>query len=296
MRGHLSTVLPFTKKLRLPFTRDVLMVFFIALNELILGFETYLAHVLNGTIRFYEWIPILCGPFFALLLIISFLVNTKKPALGISIASVALWGSIVVGLLGTYFHVVRAIRPFAALGNRIDLRLLVWGAPVFAPPTFILIGLLGLMALSRTRNGINHGAYANVVWKNLPFSKDTLYFIFTSFGVLIATISSIFDHLRGGFHNPWLWFPTLAGVYAYVVAIALAIIKQPKLGDLTAYTGAMVLLLIVGPVGLLLHILFNLGPGGVIVWERFLKGAPVLAPMVFSNMGLLGLLVLFDPE
>ena len=46
--------------------------------------------------------------------------------------------------------------------------------------------------------------------------------------------------------------------------------------------GAMLLLIAVGGIG-------------AVVVERFLRGAPVLASLLFANVGLLGLLVLLDP-
>ena len=52
----------------------------------------------------------------------------------------------------------------------------------------------------------------------------------------------------------------------------------------------------VGLVGLLLHIGEDLTTGGVVVTERFLRGAPFLAPMLFADMGTLGLIVLLDPR
>jgi len=33
-----------------------------------------------------------------------------------------------------------------------------------------------------------------------------------------------------------------------------------------------------------------------VVGERFLRGAPFLAPMLFANMGTLGLIALLDPR
>jgi hypothetical protein len=30
--------------------------------------------------------------------------------------------------------------------------------------------------------------------------------------------------------------------------------------------------------------------------ERFLRGAPIMAPMLFANMGMIGLIVLLDPK
>ena len=57
----------------------------------------------------------------------------------------------------------------------------------------------------------------------------------------------------------------------------------------------MVLLVVVGVVGFVLHIRFDLTAQNVIVVERFLRGAPFLAPMLFANMGMVGLITLLDP-
>jgi hypothetical protein len=46
---------------------------------------------------------------------------------------------------------------------------------------------------------------------------------------------------------------------------------------------------------MILHVSTNMTTAGVIVTERFLRGAPFLAPLLFSNMGMLGLFVLLDP-
>jgi hypothetical protein len=58
---------------------------------------------------------------------------------------------------------------------------------------------------------------------------------------------------------------------------------------------ALILLLVTGPVGMALHIEANLATQNAIVIERFLRGAPVFAPMLFTNMGILGLVALLDP-
>jgi len=57
----------------------------------------------------------------------------------------------------------------------------------------------------------------------------------------------------------------------------------------------MVLLIVVGVVGASLHIKHDLTAGGVVVLERFLRGAPVLAPLLFTTMGIIGLTALL-PE
>jgi hypothetical protein len=55
----------------------------------------------------------------------------------------------------------------------------------------------------------------------------------------------------------------------------------------------MFLLISVGIVGVVLHINDDLSMGAVVI-ERFIRGAPILAPLLFANMGSLGLIVLLD--
>jgi hypothetical protein len=80
-----------------------------------------------------------------------------------------------------------------------------------------------------------------------------------------------------------------------VIAVAVAVFEKPRRADLIIYIVAMVLLMIVGVLGAVLHISTNLIAEGTIVGERFIHGAPFLAPLLFANMGMLGLIVLLDP-
>ena len=114
-------------------------------------------------------------------------------------------------------------------------------------------------------------------------------------GTLATVISSVLDHARTNFANPWLWVPTAAGVFGTTVAIMLAALDRPRRADLITYTAAMLLLIAVGVVGALLHVGNDLTAGGAFVTERFIRGAPVLAPLLFANMGTLGLIALLDP-
>lgn len=56
----------------------------------------------------------------------------------------------------------------------------------------------------------------------------------------------------------------------------------------------MGLLILVGVVGAGLHILDNLTAQNQFVPERFIRGAPFLAPLLFANMGTIGLINLFS--
>jgi hypothetical protein len=129
----------------------------------------------------------------------------------------------------------------------------------------------------------------------LPFSKTRAYLFMVSLGTLATLLSSVLDHGRAQFENPWLWPPVMVGVFATVVALGLGVIERPNRGDVAIYTVAMLLLMVTGLVGFLLHIRFDLTTQNVIVPERFLRGAPFLAPTLFANMGLVGLITLLNP-
>ena len=205
--------------------------------------------------------------------------------------------SIVVGLLGAYFHVVRGILPSAPLGQKVNLNLLVWAPPVIGPLMFSLVGWLGISAAwQEDPTDSGRLRLLGETTLKLPFSKTRVYFLIVSLGTLATLISSVLDHARTPFTNPWLWLPTATGVFAIAVAFVMFLYEDVEKPDLIVYVVAMVLLLVVGLVGLGLHIGENLTTEGFVVQERFIRGAPFLAPTLFSNLGLIGLLVLLDPK
>ena len=285
MSGDVAILFPRLQTLRpvrrwLAVGRDTAYALFIILNELLLGVETTLAHISNGTLRPYEWVPMLFGPLAGIGLIAALVGRRKRCRWAIPLTVLLLVGSIIVGMLGTYLHVAQSLRPTAPSGDRLTLPLLIWGLPPLAPPSFALVGVLGLVGLG----GLAHE------------QKSRLYFLLSSLGVAIAAVSSVFDHVRSGFTNPWLWVPTVVGVFGLVACFVMGILPHRGRADLLAFTLAMGAQLLVGPLGSLLHIYHDLGAGNVIVVERLLRNAPVLAPMVFANMGLMGLLALLGDQ
>ncbi|HEY64491.1 MAG TPA: hypothetical protein G4O02_07950 [Caldilineae bacterium] len=295
---HLATVIPRLRSARrLLLTRDQWMLLMAAINELFLGLDTYLAHKISGTIRPYEWIPIIFGTVAGVLLLLAGLLALRRRSLATVIATLVLASSIVVGLLGAYFHLVRIVLPNAPPGQRVFLDLFVWGPPILGPLTFALVGVLGISA-AWIEDPPDSGVLVLIRgWRlHLPYSKTCAYFFWVSLGTLATVISSVLDHARTGFENPWLWVPTVAGIFGTAVAFALGAIERPTRADLLTYVAAMLLLIAVGVIGAVLHISANLVAGYAIVPERFIRGAPFLAPLLFSNMGALGLIALMDPS
>lgn len=293
---YLAIALPAVKRMRIPLTRDQVLLLLLAFNELMLGVETYIAHLISGTIVPYEWIPILFGPIACVLLLLAGFMALRRRTLATVLATLVFLSSIVVGLLGAYFHLVRAILPNAPPGDIVSVALLVWAPPILGPLTFALVGLMGISAAwieSPTDSG--KLTLPGGMKIHLPYSKTRAYFFMVAMGSLATVISSVLDHARTDFSNPWLWLPTGVGIFAVVVAVALGAIREPGRGDLYVYAFAMILMMLVGVVGIILHINQNLIAEGTIVGERFLRGAPFLAPLLYSDMGMLGLVVLLNP-
>lgn len=295
---HLATVFPPIKRLRIPLSRDQVMLLMAAVNEVFLGVDIYLAHQISGTIVPNEWIPIIFGPIAGALLLVAGLIALRQRPLATGLATAVLLASTVVGLLGAYFHILRAALPEAEPGNIISVRLLVWGPPFLGPLMFALVGLWGISAAwieDPPDSGRLRLFYRD--WTlQLPLSKTRAYFLMFSLAALVTTISAVLDHARTGFENDWLWIPTLIGIFSTFVGFCIAVIEKPHRIDLTIYVLTMVLLVVTGLVGAYLHVNDNLTSRGVIVTERFIRGAPFLAPLLFANVGALGIIVLLDPR
>jgi hypothetical protein len=293
---YLAEVVPVVKRVRIPLTRGQVLLLLLAFNELMLGVETYIAHLISGTIVPYEWIPILFGPIAFILLLLAGFLALRRRSLATVLATLVFLTSIAVGLLGAYFHLVRAVLPNAPLQDVVSVALLVWAPPILGPLTFALVGLMGISA-AWIEDPADSGRLALLggMRINLPYSKTRAYFFMVAMGSLATVISSVLDHARTDFSNPWLWVPTSVGIFSVVVSVALGAVREPGRGDIYVYCLAMILMNLVGVVGLILHVNQNLISEGTIVGERFLRGAPFLAPLLFSDMGMLGLVVLLNP-
>jgi hypothetical protein len=295
--NHLATVFPGARRIRIPLSRDQVMLLMAAMNEIMLGVETYMAHLISGTIVPYEWIPIIFGPVAGLVLLAAGLLALRRRLLATIFANLFFLSSIFVGLLGAYFHLVRAILPYAAAGQQVSVPLLVWAPPILGPLTFALVGLLGISSawIERPADSGRLNIFGSQ-YIQLPYSKTRAYFFIVGMASLATVISSVLDHARTNFSNPWLWVPTAVGVFATVVAVMLGAIQKPSRGDLSTYLVAMLLMIFVGALGSVLHVNQNLTSQGTIVNERFLRGAPILAPLLFADIGAIGLVVLLDSK
>jgi len=275
------------------------MLLMAAVNHIFLGLDIYLAHMVSGTIVPNEWIPIIYGPAAGLVLLVLGLLAQRYRGAANILANILFIASIGVGILGAYFHVARAALQAGPAGQQISIYLLIWAPPIIGPLTFSLAGWLGISAawLERPANSgtlVLSRRYSLHI--TLPYSKTRAYYMIVGLGCLATVISAVLDHARTGFENPWLWIPTVVGIFATAVALITGFIDKPTRTDLWTFAVAMGLMILVALVGAGLHIGANLTDAGLFVEERFRRGAPVMAPLLFANMGTLGLIAMLDPR
>ena len=296
--SYLTEVFPPARSVenRLPVTRDQVMLLLAAITELFLGIDIYFAHSISGTIKTNEWIPIVFGILAGIVLLLAGLIALRNRPLATVLANIVFLGSIIVGLLGAYFHLVRANLIGGGVPVSEAVSVLIWAPPLLGPLFFALNGVLGISA-AWIEDPVNSGRLRLLgrAHVQMPYSKTRAYFFIVSIGLLATTISSVLDHARINLENPWVWIPTVAGVFAVVVCATLGFIARPSRNDLIIYTVTMVLMSLVGIVGFMLHVNTNLIANGSILLERFVRGSPFLAPLVFANWGLIGLVALLDP-
>ncbi|MCD6338933.1 MAG: hypothetical protein J7M29_06095 [Verrucomicrobia bacterium] len=278
---------------RLPFTRDEAMLALLAANEFFMGLDAWLAHGANGTLTLRELIPIFFGFLAAAVLLAAGWLARRNRPLASAAASAVFLLSIIVGLSGAWFHLSRGGLTRAFLWKAAAVDLLVWAPPVMAPLAFALVGILGISA-AWPEDPPDSGELVLPGGGRfpLPYSKTRAYFYLAGMGVLAALISSALDHARTGFAHPAMWISAAAGVFAATAAVVMGAAKRLERGDLYTYVGAMALLIVIGVVGAVYHVRADLAGKSVIVLERFLRGAPVLAPLLYTNMGVLGLVAL----
>lgn len=295
--SHLGLLFPAVRQRRLPLTRDQMMLLLAAVNLLFLGLDTYLAHLVSGTIVPREMIPIVFGVVSGILLLAAGLLALRQRELATWLATLVLLGSIVVGLVGAYFHIVRASLPSAPAGQRLSIALLVWAPPVIAPLTFALVGLWGISAAwieEPADSGVLRITSRRTI--RLPYSKTRAYLFMVSMGSLATLLSSVLDHARTDFSNWWLWIPVVGGILGTIVPALLAALDRPSQLDVATHVAAMLIMILVGVVGAVLHVETDLTTRLAIIPERFIRGAPFLAPLLFANMGLFGLLAILPAE
>ena len=177
-----------------------------------------------------------------------------------------MWLGVLVGVVGTFFHLAGN----STSGQVSFHRLLIEGSPVAAPIAFA--GIAGYALLSERYRGS---------------ARRLSLLISVGIGFLAATTAAFLDHGRLDFTPGYTLIPIVSGTLAAVACFYVASCEADP-AEIRIFLGILGLSTIVGVVGFVLHVLGDLAGTEEIVWARFMYRNPILGPLLFCDLALLG--------
>jgi hypothetical protein len=295
-----ATQIPGIGTLNLPVTRNDLLLLLVAFTQIGLGFETGLAHLISGSIKPGEAIPVIFGPVAGVTLLVAIYLRIRRHRITLSsliVIGVAL-ASIAVGVIGSAFHWARAVPPSQIAEAALQWDWLIYAPPVAGPLAFAGIGLMAFLSvLEDTKPETGKLTLPGVATFQTPLSQTRQYLWLVALGMFAATLSAFLDHGRTHFEDPAVWIPVVLGLYGSIVALLMALYERHSGADWFIFFWVMVLMALMGILGLGLHFNTSLPETGeTIVIERFIRGAPIMAPMLFAIIGSYGIFTMIGAD
>jgi hypothetical protein len=259
---------------------------FLVANLAFLAIDIFLAHAVNEFENRAEWIPIGFSLSATFLLLAAMALGGSVPRVGgdeprnesrsqtrpaRAIGLAVGWGAIVVGVAGLLWHLQGDFFQEQTLKN------LVYTAPFVAPLAYTGLGFL--LLLDRM---VDH--------RSLEWSRWVI--LLAAGGFVGNFVLSLADHAENGFFYPTEWIGVVAGGIAVGFLLASVIVFDGRL-LLLLNLCLMVAQMVVGVLGFVLHGLGNLSAPGRSLWDNFVFGAPIFAPLLFADLAVLALLGLW---
>lgn len=237
---------------------------FVTSNLAVLAADIYLAHSVNQFRQPAEYIPLyfsLVAPLILLLGIVWRWVLDNTTAwkwLGYLVG----WSALLVGLAGVIYHLDSSF-----FQDR-TLKSLTYAAPFAAPLAYTGLGFLLLV--------------------NRMVDPDTAewsrWVLLLALGGFLGNfVLSLTDHASNGFFSKTEWIPV--GSSAFAVGFLLVPIVQTVRSRFLDICVVMLLIqAFVGFLGFWLHLHANIFVPGHTLLDKFVNGAPPMAPLLFPNL------------
>jgi len=245
---------------------------FAILNIGFLTFDIYLAHSVNQFRNRAEYIPLFFSATAPMLLIVGLTQRTRLRVIWKIIGYVVGWAAIGVGLTGVILHLE------SHFFYERTIRSLTYSAPFAAPLAYAGLGFL--LVMNRMIE---------------PDSTEWAQWIllFTLGGFFGNFVFSLADHAENGFFFPVEWVPVAASAVAIGFLMIPLLMRVSRLYiDLCATV--LVLEAAVGLWGFVLHTMGNLQGPSIHAFDNFIYGAPPMAPLLFPNLMVLGIIGLWQ--
>lgn len=251
-------------------------------NIAFLAVDIGLAHAANAFARPAEWVPVAFSLAAPAVIAAAMAMGGLRPAsrsgegpaarqiarwLGLLVG----WGSVAVGIAGLLLHLDSAFFEEQTIKN------LVYTAPFAAPLAYAGIGLL--LILDRMVDA-----------RSVEWARWVVLLALGGFaGNFVLTLA---DHAQNGFFRPSEWVGVIASAWAVSSLCAVLVVYDNRPLVLLALA-IMAAEVVVGLLGFYLHVAADLSAPAASLWERFLYGAPLFAPLLFADLAVLGALALW---
>jgi hypothetical protein len=245
---------------------------FAILNIGFLTFDIFLAHSVNQFRNQAEYIPFFFSASAPVVLIVALAVRYRWPAVWRDLGYFVGWIAVLVGLIGVILHLE------SHFFYERTIRSLTYSAPFAAPLAYTGLGFLLIM--------------------NRMVDPETdewaLWVLFLTLGGFIGNfVFSLADHAGNGFFNPFEWVPVVASAMA-VGFLAVPLFTRVSRAYIDLCVAILLLEAGVGLWGFVLHAAANLRGPSIHPFENFIYGAPPMAPLLFPNLMVLGIIALWQ--
>ncbi len=251
--------------------KRILLELFVLSNLAFLVLDIYLAHSINRFRQPAEWIPFWFSIGATVLLAVGLVARSRHPAVQHWVGIAVGYAAILVGIWGLVLHLD------SQFFERWTIESLVYTAPFMAPLSYAGIGFLLLVNRTVDAQSAEWG-----IWVTF----------FALGGFVGNFILSLADHAQNGFFLISEWIPVVSSAFA-VSFLGLAL-RDRRRGFLLVCLAVLGVQAIVGVVGFYLHISAGLHGESSSLFENFIYGAPILAPMLFADLFALGALGIAD--
>lgn len=245
---------------------------FAILNIGFLTFDIFLAHSVNRFREPAEYIPLFFSASAPVVLLVALYFRKRRPVVWNVLGQVVGWAAILVGLTGVILHLE------SHFFYERTIRSLTYSAPFAAPLAYTGLGFL--LVMNRMV------AYEAAEW--------ALWVLLMTLGGFIGNfVFSLADHAANGFFFKLEWVPVGASALA-VGFLAVPLLTRVSRVFIDACAAVLVLEAGVGLWGFFLHTSANLQGPSIHGFENFVYGAPPMAPLLFPNLMVLGIIALWQ--
>jgi hypothetical protein len=237
-----------------------------------LTFDIFLAHSVNQFRVRAEYIPLFFSAISPIVLIAGLAGRGRHPLVWKIVGYVVGGIAVLIGLTGVILHLE------SHFFYERTLRSLTYSAPFAAPLAYAGLGFLLIM---------------NRMVDEESSEWPDWVLLFTLGGFVGNFIFSIADHAQNGFFKRIEWSPVVASALA-VGFLAVPLLLRVSRRYIELCGVVLVAEIGVGVWGFILHATANLHGPSIHAFDNFIYGAPPMAPLLFPNLSLLGIIALWQ--